>query len=542
MTQFFSAANRQQLVGTGSAVKLEGLFDRYDYDGTGMLNYKWFADALLGVVANPEATPGVRAALKVARAAMAAENGGLKLLQVRRALSALASARGADLVPRREAQRVLLGEVPRLAAWDLREVLAEACRPHAQGGSGGNSAEGSLKVSELLIMLRGALPRARRAAVNAAWAVLDPHRLGRAPHAAVAAGLGPAAAAFLPGGAHGAGVAAVVHEAAFVELYKDISACVATDEEFESSLRHSFPAPIANRRVAAAAVVAAAGTPVAAAAAGLRRGPVAADAAAPVAPSAAVRAAAAPAATASALASAQAAEAAARAALEAAQAARATAQEATAQAHGSAPPARASASAADDELASAASRAGAPAARPVSAGAGPSADGMGAGVGAGARAAPLPGSVLAVFRDVAAGRLPVPYEGAGAESSVVGSCIGQTLLRAVPYTGKEWFLGNNTRVISMPTAPVAFGAGHPSATRVGASLVRGVITELEPPSEALVGSARAAAAATGLAPERAHLLVATAGGRAALNYLESKGRKGQPMFRFGKTTSIFGPE
>ena len=519
-------------------MKLEGLFDRYDYDGTGMLNYKWFADALLGVVANPEATPGVRAALKVARAAMAAENGGLKLLQVRRALSALASARGADLVPRREAQRVLLGEVPRLAAWDLREVLAEACRPHAQGGSGGNSAEGSLKVSELLVMLRGALPRARRAAVNAAWAVLDPHRLGRAPHAAVAAGLGSAAAAFLPGGAHGAGAAAVVHEAAFVELYKDISACVATDEEFESSLRHSFPPPIANRRVAAAAVAAAAagaagaaaGAPAAAAAAGPRRGPVAAALAAPAA---AARSAAAPAATASALASAQAAEAAARAALEAAQAALATAQEATAQAHGSVPPAHA-----DDELASAASRAGVPAARPVSLGAGPSAD----GVGVGSRAAPLPGSVLAVFRDVAAGRLPVPYEGAGAEATVVGACIGQTLMRAVPHMGKEWFLGNNTRVVSMPTAPISFGAGHPSATRVGATLVRGVITELEPPSEALMGSARAAAAATGLAPERAHLLVATAGGRAALNYLESKGRKGQPMFRFGKTTSIFGPE
>ena len=37
-------------------MKLEGLFDRYDYEGTGLLNYKWFADALLGVVANPSAT------------------------------------------------------------------------------------------------------------------------------------------------------------------------------------------------------------------------------------------------------------------------------------------------------------------------------------------------------------------------------------------------------------------------------------------------------------------------------------------------------
>jgi hypothetical protein len=155
---------------------------------------------------------------------------------------------------------------------------------------------------------------------------------------------------------------------------------------------------------------------------------------------------------------------------------------------------------------------------------------------------PLPGSIMAVFRDVAAGKVPVPYEGAGVEVPVVGACFGQTLQRNVPRMGREWFLGNNTRVVQMPSAPAPFGAGHPSATRIGGTLMRGVITELEPPSLALSSTATAVAAAAGLPQESARLLAATAGGRAALNYLESRGRKGCPVFRFGKTTSIFGPE
>jgi len=544
-------------------VKLEGLFDRYDYEGTGRLNYKWFADALLGVVANPEATPGVRAALRLARAAMAAEGGrtGLKLLQVRRALSALAAARGSDLVPRREAQRVLLQEVPRLRPWDLQEVLAEACRPHAVGGTGGNASEGSLRVSELLVMLRGAIGRGRRAAVDAAWARIDPNRLGRAQLADVTAGAGQPAAAFLP--LLAGHPSSVVGQAAFVALYRDMSACVEEDEDFFGMLRASFPSSPARKRAAAA---------------GLRR-----DAASYSSSELASK---------NATASAEAAlhalsehpdamhldEHPAAAALQRLlEEHKATLEHGHGHAYDSQLQSAINTSLArlkagvaaavkehdlelahEAEILAAASRAAAK--RPVSSGAGPSGAGVAAARAAAAAArelqeeeeaeqaaeaamrAPkaLPGSTRAVFRDIAAGIVPVPYEGGGAEATVVGAVFGQTLYRAVPRVGREWFLGNNSRVLQMPRAPEPFGAGHPSVTRIGGTLVRGVIAELEPPSAALEDAARTAAAAAGLPQERAHLLAATAGGRAALNYLESKGRKGVPVFRFGKQTSIFG--
>jgi hypothetical protein len=495
--EFYATASRQQLVGTGSVPRLEALFDLYDAEGTGLLRYTWFADAILGVIPNPFENPNIRTALSLVRRALAAEGGGLALAAAGAALKKLSTTIGQDLVPRRDAQRILVGCSPKLSSWNLKEVLAECCRPHSPGGAFTNSTEGVLKISELHAMLRGRISRPRRKAIDNAWGTLDPDSAGIVSRSAVEHCIGETASSLL------VSKDGLVSYENFVMLYRDISAMIEDDSDFLESLKSSFTIPVSSTTNTGNVIGAPSSRP--------QIVPLLPLSSRLIVP-------------------------------------RTVSREERAAALAGATSYRSTDSSSSSSSSSSFSS-GVTSSRGISSREGAEGEG---GV--------LRGSAIDTFRKLATGRVPIPFSGAPhPEIPTVGMCLQNTLQRNVPLTGKEWFLGEQKKVVSMPIKPEPFGAGSPRAFKLGATLLSGGTAPnytLEPIPKRPVSAQplgikgmamkltdtvinSAPREGPSLTVAGGGLLSETRGGQAAAAYLASIGRKGQPQFRFNGPTNPF---
>ena len=345
-------------------------------------------------------------------------------------------------------------------------------------------------------MLRGRISRPRRKAVDNAWGTLDPEATGVASRAEVEKCIGETASSFLES------TNGVVTYESFITLYRDISAMVEDDSDFMGSLKSSF---VGQSHVSASAAVAPS-----------TRGHVV-----PMLPLSS------------------------RMIVP-----RTVSREERAAAIAGSTSYRSTDSTNSSSSSSSSSSSGTSSARGISSREGAEGEG---GV--------LRGSALDTFRKLASGRVPVPFAGAPhPEVPTVGMCLQNTLQRNVPMTGKEWFLGEQKKVVSMPIKPEPFGAGSPRAHKLGATLLSGGTAPnytLEPIPKRPTSAAPLAIKGVGArltdtvlnsAPREGPagltvigggLLSETRGGQAAAAYLASIGRKGQPQFRFNGPTNPF---
>lgn len=163
-----SLLTRIECIGSGlTHERQQALFDRFSFAGDGWLNYEYFAYAVFGKLPAPDSSPLLRHALSSVRGAMS-RAGLTSLVDLETEL--LRSAGTDGRLPRAVAKAALrtacgaTGSRSAVADHDIEAVLVETMRPTAQYAV--------ISGPDLLFMLRGALPRRRRAAIDAVWTAL----------------------------------------------------------------------------------------------------------------------------------------------------------------------------------------------------------------------------------------------------------------------------------------------------------------------------------------------------------------------------------
>lgn len=270
---FFANCLKLCLYSPGQQETLQALFERYDRNGDGLLDYELFSAMVLGLFPNAEANSRVRNARAGVRNALSTNGRLTALFDFITALKQKADASG--LVTRREAERALTSFARVANSWDVRDVIVEAARPH--GGAN------LINCAQLHQMLAGSLSRRRRVALDVAWRSIDAAGRGAVPSSVISAavdasdggggsaafgassrGLGMTASFRQPAagargsrgefdGAAAAGPGAAAHlppgrvtQEQFIEFYRSISALIESDEAFEAHLRNGYGADLAD--------------------------------------------------------------------------------------------------------------------------------------------------------------------------------------------------------------------------------------------------------------------------------------------------------
>ncbi len=236
--EFVALLTRLACIGTADVhSRVQALFDRYDVAGDGYINYEYLAYSLFGSLVIPDGTPALRQVLSRVRSQIS-RAGLSSLIFLEAAL--LARSEGEQL-PRATAKQMIRSSAPAAAEFDVDAILVEVMRPTAQYSI--------VSVPDLCFMLRGAMHRRRRAALDAIWESVTGNASAHAVavDALIAAFKGTSSLSADEFGAMVREVslgADVITREAWIALGRNVSPLVPSHEAFEDMWAAGFGVPI----------------------------------------------------------------------------------------------------------------------------------------------------------------------------------------------------------------------------------------------------------------------------------------------------------